>query len=340
MNLGEIAKALGATLHGDGDTDITGVCGLEDASPTDLAFVSNRKYVSAARETRAGAIIVDNDFEHISKPTLRITNPYLAFARSIELFYTQPEPKREIDSTARIAESARIGNHAAIGPHVAIEDDVVIGDRATLAPFTFIGRGSRIGDNFRTHSNVSVREYTQIGHHVILQDGVRIGTDGFGYAKKDDNSWYKIVQSGFVVIEDDVEIGANSTVDRGTVGETRIKRGAKIDNLVQVGHASIVGEDTLLCAQVGLGGSSKIGKNCIFTGQVGVVGHLKVGDGVIATGQTGIPGDVEDGKTISGSPGFDNRMWLRSTAVFKRLPELLKRLEALEKGTGHSRSRS
>ena len=343
MKLGEIAEALGCTFNGEGTTEITGVCGLEDASPTQLAFVSNRKYVAAARETNAAAIIVDNDFEEVRTPTLRTANPYLAFARSIELFYKQPEPKRAIHPTASIADTARIGNHAAIGSHVVIEDDVVIGDRAMLSPFTFIGTGSRIGDDFRTHSNVSVREYTQIGHNVILQDGVRIGTDGFGYAKRDDNSWYKIVQSGVVVIEDDVEIGANSTVDRGTVGETRIKRGAKIDNLVQVGHASVVGEDTLLCAQVGLGGSSKIGRNCIFTGQVGVVGHLNVGDGVIATGQTGIPGDVEDGTTISGSPGFDNKMWLRSTAVFKRLPEMLKRLAALEKslkGTGHSRSES
>jgi UDP-3-O-[3-hydroxymyristoyl] glucosamine N-acyltransferase len=330
MKLGEIAEALGCTLNGDADTEITGVRGLEEAGPTELAFVSNRKYVAAARETHAAAIIVDTDLEELSKPTLRTKNPYLAFARSIELFYEPPAPKREIDPTASVAKTARIGDHAAVGPHVVIEDDVVIGDRVTLAPFTFIGRGSRIGDDFRTHSNVSVREYTEVGDRVILQDGVRIGTDGFGYAKKEDNSWHKIVQSGFVVIEDDVEIGANSTVDRGTIGETRIKRGAKIDNLVQVGHASVVGEDTLLCAQVGLGGSSKIGRNCIFTGQVGVVGHLTVGDGVIATGQTGIPGDVEDGQTISGSPGFDNKMWLRSTAVFKRLPEILKRLNTLE----------
>ena len=331
MKLGEIADILGCTLYGEANTEITGVSGLEDAGSTELAFVSNRKYVVAARETSAGAIIVDNEFEKLSKPTLRTANPYLTFARSIELFYTPPEPKRTIDSTAQIASSVLIGNDAAIGPYVVIEDDVVIGDRATLAPFTFIGKGTRIGEDFRSYSNVSVREHTQIGNKVTLQDGVRIGTDGFGYAKKDDNSWYKIVQSGFVVIEDDVEIGANTTIDRGTIGETRIQRGAKIDNLVQVGHASVVGEDTLLCAQVGLGGSSKIGKSCIFTGQVGVVGHLKVGDGVVATGQTGIPGDVKDGKTISGSPGFDNKMWLRSTAVFKRLPEMLKRLEALEK---------
>ena len=333
MKLGEIAEALGCTLKGDADVEITGVSGLEEAGPTELAFVANRKYVVMARKTNAGAIIVDNDFEDLPRPTLRIANPYLAFARSIEFFYTPPTPKISIDSSARIAKSARIGNHAAIGPYVVIEDDAIIGDRAIVGPFTYIGKGCRIGDDFRSHSNVSVREFTEIGHHVILQDGVRVGTDGFGYAKEDGDNWYKIVQSGVVIIEDRVEIGANTTIDRGTVGETRIKRGAKIDNLVQVGHASVVGEDTLLCAQVGLGGSTRIGRSCILTGQVGVVGHLTIGDRVIATGQTGVPGDVEDGKTISGSPGFDNKMWLRSSAVFKRLPELLKRLEALEKSS-------
>lgn len=332
MKLGEIAEALGCTLRGDADTEITGVSGLEQAGPTELAFVANRKYVVMARKTKAGAIIVDNDFEDLPRPTLRNANPYLAFARSIEFFYSPPIPKKSIDPAARIAETAHIGKHPAIGPYVVIEDDAIIGDRATLGPFTFIGKGCRIGDDFTTHSNVSVREFTEIGHHVILQDGVRVGTDGFGYAK-DDDTWHKIVQAGVVIIENDVEIGANSTIDRGTIGETRIKRGAKLDNLVQVGHASVVGEDTLLCAQVGLGGSTRIGRSCILTGQVGVVGHLTIGDRVIATGQTGVPGDVEDGKVISGSPGFDNKMWLRSSAVFKRLPELLKRLEALEKSS-------
>lgn len=331
MRLGDIAEALGCRLEGDAGVEITGVRGIEDASASDLAFVSNRKYVARARRTRAGAVIVDEDFEPLPRPTLRTSNPYLAFARSIELFHTAPEPRRGVDPTARIAETATLGRDAAIGPYVVIEDEAAIGDRATLAPFTFIGRGCRIGDDFRAHSHVSIREYTRIGRNVILQDGVRVGADGFGFAKKDDASWHKILQSGVVVIEDDVEIGANTTIDRGTIGETRIRRGAKIDNLVQIGHASVVGEDTLLCAQVGLGGSTVVGRSCILTGQVGVVGHLEIGDRVVVTGQTGIPGDVEDDATISGSPGFDNKRWLRSSAIFKRLPELLRRIEALEK---------
>jgi UDP-3-O-[3-hydroxymyristoyl] glucosamine N-acyltransferase len=274
---------------------------------------------------------VSPDFETIAPPTLRTPNPYLAFARAIDLFHRDPAPSFARDPTAVVAPSSRLGDRSSIGPYVVIEDDVEIGEGAILGPFTFIGRGVRAGRNLRTHSHVSIRERSTIGNDVILQDGARIGADGFGYAGRGDGSWHKIYQAGVVVIEDDVEIGANTTIDRATVGETRIRRGAKIDNLVQVGHASVVGEDTLLCAQVGLGGSSEVGSRCILAGQVGVVGHLKIGDGVIATGQTGVPGDVENGEMISGSPAIDNRTWLKSTAIFKRLPELMRRIDALER---------
>ena len=326
-----IAERLGCTLRGDGDTEIVGVSGIEEAAPNQLTFVSNRKYAASARTTRAGAILVAGDFPEIDTPTLRTPNPYLAFARSIEFFYRAPEPRREIDDTARIARSARIGEGASIGAYVVIDDDVTIGTNATIGPFTHVGHGAQIGDGFQAHSHVSVREYSVLGNNVILQDGARIGSDGYGYAKQDDGTYYKIVQSGIVVLEDDVEVGANATIDRATVGETRIKRGAKIDNLVQIGHASTVGENTLLCSQVGLGGSSKIGRDCVLTGQVGVAGHLEIGDGVVATAQTGIPNSVEAGQMISGYPAIDNRLWLKSSAVFKRLPELLRRVAALER---------
>ena len=331
MKLEIIAEKLGCALKGDPNTEITGVSGIEEAGPSQLTFVSNRKYAASARTARAGAILVTEDFPELSTPTLRTSNPYLAFARSIELFYAPPQSSAHIDSTARIAASAQIGPNASIGPYVVIEENVAIGDNAIIGSFTFIGTGTRIGTGFRSHTHVSVREYCVIGSNVILHDGARIGSDGYGYAKQDDGSYYKIVQSGIVVIEDDVEVGANATIDRATVGETRIRRGAKIDNLVQVGHASIVGENTLLCAQVGLGGSSKIGRDVVLTGQVGVAGHLEIGDGVIATAQTGIPNSVEAGTMISGYPGIENRLWLKCSAVFKRLPELLKRIEALEK---------
>jgi UDP-3-O-[3-hydroxymyristoyl] glucosamine N-acyltransferase len=331
MKLSEIAARLDCVLSGSGEVEIRRVAGIEEAEEGDLTFVSNPKYAAKVRTTRASAVIVAPDFPEIAAATLRSKNPYLTFARAVELFYEPPKPKRGIDSSARIASSVRIGSGASIGPYVIIEDDVQIGNNCTLHSFVHISRGVRIGDNFKAYSHVSVREFSRIGNNVILQDGAKIGTDGYGYAKKDDGSYYKIVQSGIVVLEDDVEVGANAAVDRATIGETRIRRGAKVDNLVQVGHASDVGEDTLLCAQVGLAGSSKIGRSVILTGQVGVAGHLEIGDRVVATAQTGIPNSIEPDKIVSGYPAIDNKMWLRSSAVFKRLPELLKRIEALER---------
>jgi UDP-3-O-[3-hydroxymyristoyl] glucosamine N-acyltransferase len=331
VKLSDIAGKLDCVLKGDGETEITAVVGIDEAGPGQLTFVSNPKYAAKAKTTKASAVIVPSDFAEISAATLRNDNPYLAFARAVELFYRLPQQAPGIDSSARLAATARIGEGASIGPFVVIEDDVEIGRNCIIYPFVNISRGVRIGDSFKAYAHVSVREFCRIGNNVTLQDGAKIGTDGFGYAKKADGTYYKIVQSGVVVLEDDVEVGANAAIDRGTIGETRVRRGAKIDNLVQVGHASDVGENTLLCAQVGLGGSSKIGRNVILTGQVGVAGHLEIGDGVVATAQTGIPNSVEAGTVISGYPAIENRMWLKSSAVFKRLPELLKRIEALEK---------
>ena len=331
MKLKNIAEKLNCELRGDGELDIRRVAGIEEAKAGDITFVSNPKYGPKARTTQASAIIVGEKFPDLDTATLRARNPYLTFAKAVELFYQVPAPASGMDTGARIAPSAKIGANASISPYVVIEDDVEIGNNCTLFPFVHIARGARIGDNFKAYANVSVREFCQIGNNVVLQDGVKIGTDGYGYAKQDDGSYYKIVQSGTVVLEDDVEVGANSTIDRSTIGETRIKKGAKIDNLVQIGHACVVGENTLLCAQVGLAGSTKVGRDAILTGQVGVAGHLEIGDRVIVTAQSGVGDDIEPGKVVSGSPSFDNRTWLRSSMIFKRLPELLKRLEALEK---------
>ena len=326
-----MATALGCTLNGDGSLEIHGVAGIDEAQAGHVTFVSNPKYASKAKSTSASAVIVSSNFPDIPSATLRTPNPYLAFARAVEMFYKAPVPATGISSNASIAPTAKIGPGASIGPFAVIEEDVVIGSGCIIYPFVHIYKGAQIGNNFKAYAHVSVREYCRIGNGVILQDGVKVGTDGYGYAKQDDGSYYKIVQSGIVVLEDNVEVGANATIDRGTIGETRIRRGAKIDNLVQVGHASEVGENTLLCAQVGLAGSSKIGRNVILTGQVGVAGHLEIGDGVIVTAQGGVGQDVEPGKVVSGSPSMDNKLWLRSTALIKRLPELLKRIEALEK---------
>jgi UDP-3-O-[3-hydroxymyristoyl] glucosamine N-acyltransferase len=212
-----------------------------------------------------------------------------------------------------------------------IERDVVIGANATLLAHVVIYPGASIGDHFFAHAHAVVREHCRLGNHVILQNGVVIGADGFGFAKDDSGHWHKIVQSGPAVLEDHVEVQANACVDRASIGETHIAKGAKIDNLVQVGHGSRVGENSLLCAQAGLAGSTEVGKNVILAGQVGVAGHCKIGDGVIATAQTGIPNDVPAGAVVSGYPAIDNKLWLRCSAAFHRLPELMKAIRTAAK---------
>ena len=338
MKLNDIAEKLGCTLRGDGNTEITGVSGIKEAGPGQLTFVSNPRYAAKARTTRASAVIVAPEFAELPAPTLRAQDPYLTFARAIEFFYAAPRIPPGIDPLARISQRARIGPDACIGPFVVIEDDTEIGRNCVIYPFVYIGPEVTIGSHFRAYAHVSVREHSRIGNDVTLYDGARVGTDGFGYAKQADGSYYKIAQSGIVVLEDGVEIGANAAVDRATVGETRIRRGAKIDNLVQVGHASDIGENTILCAQVGLAGSTRIGRDCVMAGQVGIAGHLEIGDGVFANAQSGIPNCVDSGQHISGSPAFESRAWLKTCAILKRLPELLKRIETLEKALSEKNS--
>ena len=323
MKLSAIADRLGAHLeNGSPDTEITGVAAIETAGPGQLTFVSNPKYAALARSTRASGVIVAEDFPALSTPMLRSKNPYLDFARALELFYRPPQYAPGIHPTAVIHPSARIKAGAHIGPFVVIHEEVEMGQNAVLLAHVVIYRGVRIGGNFLAHSHVVVREFCRIGNNVVLQNGVIVGGDGFGFAKDNAGRWHKIVQSGPTVIEDDVEIQANACVDRASVGETRISRGAKIDNLVQVGHGSKVGEDSLLCAQAGLAGSTDVGNNVILAGQVGVAGHCKIGDGAIATAQSGIPNDVPAGAVVSGYPAIDNKLWLRCVAVFNRLPDI------------------
>ena len=327
MKLAQIATALGARLeNGSPDTEITGVAGIEEAGPGHLTFVANPKYASAARTAKAGAIIVAENFPHIPSAMLRSGNPYLAFAKAIELFYQPPKYAPGVHPTAVIHPSAKIGEDAHIGPYVVVGEDVRIGKNAVLLGHVVVYAGAKIGDNFFAHAHAVVREHCRLGNSVVLQNGAVIGTDGFGFAKDDSGHWHKIMQSGPAVIEDNVEVQANACIDRASVGETRIGSGSKIDNLVQVGHGSRVGEDTLLCAQVGLAGSTDVGNNVILAGQVGVAGHCSIGDGAIATAQTGIPSDVAAGAIVSGYPAIDNKLWLRCSAVFSRLPEIAKAL--------------
>ena len=325
MKLGELAATLGARLeNGSPETEITGVAGIEEAGAGQITFVANPRYAGAARTTRAAAVIVAEDFPAANTALLRSRNPYLDFARAIELFYRPPKYAVGVHSTAVVHPSAKIGKNASIGPYVVVDEDVQIGKNCVLLAHAVIYRGARIGNNFLAHAHAVVRENCRLGDNVTLQNGAVIGGDGFGFAKDNEGRWRKIAQSGPAVLEDDVEVQANACVDRASIGETRVGKGTRIDNLVQVGHGSRVGNNTLLCAQVGLAGSTEVGDNVILAGQVGVAGHCKIGDGVIATAQSGIPNDVAAGKVVSGYPAIDNRLWLRCVAVFNRLPELLK----------------
>jgi UDP-3-O-[3-hydroxymyristoyl] glucosamine N-acyltransferase len=327
MKLSQIASALGVRLeNGASDAEITGVTGIEEAGPGQITFISNPKYIANAKTTRASAVIVAEDFPPIATAMLRSKNPYLDFARAIELFYQPPKYAPGVHPAAMVHASAKIGTNAHIGPYVVIYEDVEIGANAVLLAHAVIYPGVRIGEHFFAHAHSVVREHCRLGNGVILQNGAIIGGDGFGFAKNNEGHWHKIVQSGPAILGDNVEVQVNSCVDRASVGETYIASGVKVDNLTTVGHGSVIGEDTLLCAQVGLAGSTEIGKNAILAGQVGVAGHCKIGDSVIITAQSGTHGDIPAGSMISGSPGFDHKQWLRCTAAFPKLPEMAKAL--------------
>jgi UDP-3-O-[3-hydroxymyristoyl] glucosamine N-acyltransferase len=330
MKLREIAERLGCRLLGDGEIDIDGVAGLQEAGPRQLSFLSNSRYTRHLHETRAAAVLLENEVAGLALPSLISQNPYLDFARALEWFYQPPRPAAGVHPSAVIAPSARIGANASIAAYAVIGDDVVIGSDAVLHPHVVIYAGVRIGDRFEAHSHAVVREYCVIGDRVLLQNGVVVGSDGFGFARQSDGFHYKIAQSGRVVIEDDVEVQAHTCIDRAAVGETRIGRGTKIDNLVQIGHAVQVGEKNILCAQVGIAGSTRLGDNCILAGQVGLINHLTIGDNVLMTAQSGVAQDVPAGQKISGSPAIDNRLWLRSSTVFARLPELERTVRELK----------
>ncbi len=332
MNLGQIASSLGARLeNGSPTTEITGVAGIEEAGPGQLSFVANPKYAAAARNTKASAVIVADDFPAVATAMLRSKNPYLTFAHAIALFHPSSKYAPGIHPAAVIHPSAKIGEGAHIGPYVVIGEHVEIGKNAVLLAHVVIYRSVKIGDNFLAHAHAVVREYCRLGNNVLLQNGVVIGADGFGFAKDDLGHWHKIPQPMPVIIENDVEIQANSCIDRASVGETHIARGTKIDNLVQVGHGSHIGEHSLLAAQVGLAGSTEIGNKVILTGQVGVVGHCKVGDGAIVTPQSGVAGDVPAGAIVSGTPAIDHKLWLKVSALLSRLPEMAKALRTKPK---------
>ena len=333
MKLSELAERTGAQIEGAGDdVDIVGAAGLDEAGEGQVTFLANPRYTPRVNSTRASAIYLSEGAETERQiAILRVKDPYLAYTRALRIFNPEAEiepfihPSAVIDPTAKLAKSVAIGACSVIGRNVFIGDYVRIYPNVTIYDDVTIGRGSVI------HSGVAIRERTVVGERVVIYNNAVIGCDGFGYAKDEEKHWLKIPQTGRVVIEDDVEIGAATTIDRASVGESRIGRGSKLDNLVQIGHSCTVGEDTLLCAQVGLAGSSHIGNRVILAGQAGVAGHLTIGDDVVLTAKSATSHDIPAGKVISGIPAFDNKDWLRSTAAFRRLGEMQRKLRDLER---------
>ena len=303
---------------------------LEEAGPGDVAFLANPRYASQAATTKASAIIVPADAGDLPCATLRTANPYLAFAEVLGLFHVPRQPPPGIHPTAVVAADARIAEPASIGAYAVIGDGVEIGAGATIHPHVTIYPGVRIGRSFTAHAGVVVREDVVIGDRVVLHSGVVLGADGFGFAPTPQGA-VKIPQTGNVVVEDDVEIGANTTVDRATLGATMIRRGAKLDNLVMVGHNCEVGAHSFLAAQVGLAGSTKIGRGVQMGGQAGAAGHLTIGDGVQVVAQSGVPNSVPAGRIVGGYPAMEVTRWRRISAALLRLPELLQRVRRLER---------
>ena len=335
MKLSELAARTGAQVDGtnSNDIEIAGAAGMDEAAADQVTFLANPRYTPRVKATRASAIYAGEniDVDRADILVLRVKDPYLAYTRALRLFHPETSlaafihPTAVIDPTAKIHDDVWIAASAVIGRAVQIAAGVRVYPNATIYDEVVIGKDSVI------HSGVAVRERTQIGERVIIHNNSVIGCDGFGYAKDEERHWLKIPQTGRVVIEDDVEIGAGTTIDCASVGETRIGRGTKIDNLVQIGHSCTVGEDSLLCAQVGLAGSSHVGNRVVLAGQAGVAGHLTIGDDAVVTAKSATSHDVAAGKMISGIPAFDNRDWLRSTAEFRRLGEMQRTIRELEK---------
>jgi UDP-3-O-[3-hydroxymyristoyl] glucosamine N-acyltransferase len=332
MRLIELAERLRCQLEGDGDIDIQRVAGIEQAEPGDLTFLANPKYLPHLTTTRASAIIVSDSVPAAGagRAVLRSPQPYRTFAEAVGLLVQALPPAAGIDPTSSIAPDVKLGDGVSVGAFVTVGAGACIGARTIVFPNAVIGPGARIGDDCVIHSRVSIRERVHIGHRVVLQDGVVIGSDGFGFVRQPDGNHMKIPQHAGVVIEDDVEIGANTTIDRPAVGETRIGAGTKIDNLVQIAHGVTLGRRVLVCAQVGIAGSTVVEDDVMLAGQVGVAGHIRIGKGVVATAQTGIPNSIDAGELVSGYPAIPNRDWLKAAAIFRHLPELKKRVAELE----------
>jgi UDP-3-O-[3-hydroxymyristoyl] glucosamine N-acyltransferase len=329
-SLHEIALYLGGRVSGDGETLVGGLATLDDAGEGQLTFLANPKYAGKVATTRASAVLLPEGTDPHGRNAIFHANPYLAFAKLLTLFYVAAPVPGGILPGALVAEGARLGTDCTIHPGASVAAGVVLGDRVVLHPGVVLYPGVTLGDDVTLHANVSVRSGCRIGNRVTIHDGTVIGSDGFGYAP-DGKSWYKIPQIGIVVVEDDVEIGSNSVIDRAALEVTRIGRGSKIDNLVQIAHNCIIGEDCMIVSQVGISGSTRVGNHVIMGGQVGVAGHLTVGDNVMIGAKSGVPGNLAPNQIVSGIPCIPHRDWLKSSGVFPKLPEFRRSLTSLEK---------
>ncbi len=331
LKLRDLAERLDCRLEGDGGVEIHRVAGIETAEARDLTFFANPRYTTALRSTRAAAVILADDAPAAPCPMLRTAEPYLAFARAVELFADATPPTPGIDAASHVATDAKLADGVSVGPFVSIGSGAVVGPRTIIHPHVTVGAGVSIGADCVIHAQATLRERVVLGDRVVVQNGAVIGSDGFGFARRPDGTHQKIPQHGGLVIENDVEIGALVAIDRPAIGETRIAAGAKIDNLVQIGHGVRIGRNALLAAQVGIAGSTVVEDDVVLAGQVGVNGHITIGKGARATGQTGITNDVPPGSFVSGLPAVENRAWRKAASSFVQLPALRKRVAALER---------
>jgi UDP-3-O-[3-hydroxymyristoyl] glucosamine N-acyltransferase len=325
----EIAEYLGGTVFGDDQVAITAVAAIEEAQAGELTFLANPKYRVHAQQTKASAVLVAPGIEIPGRTVIQVQNPYLAFAQVLTMFATKRHPPVGVHPTCVCGEGTTLGAQCAVGAHVTIGNQVQIGDRTIIYPGVVIGDAVTIGADTLIYPNVSILQDVVIGNRVIIHSGTVIGSDGFGFAP-DGETVYKIPQVGTVVIADDVEIGANVTIDRAAMGQTRIERGVKIDNLVQIAHNVVIGENSIIVAQVGISGSTKVGKHVTLAGQVGLVGHIQIGDQVKIGAKSGVTKSIPEKTIFSGSPAVEHNVWRKSQVALLRLPEALKTIRALE----------
>jgi len=332
LKLSELAARLGCRLEGDGSVEIVRVAGIQRAERGDLTFLANARYLSDLATTRASAVIVGSaaPVRSATAALLRSDDPYSAFARAVGLFAHAVAPPKGVDRASVVAADATIGADVSIGPFVTVGAGASIGARTVMYPNVVVGPGARVGDDCVLHAHVTVRERVTIGNRVILHDGVVVGSDGFGFATQKDGSHLKIPQLADVIIEDDVEVGANSTIDRPAVGETRIGAGTKIDNLVHIAHGVALGRRVLLAAQVGIAGSTAVEDDVMMAGQSGVTGHVRVGRAAKIGAKSAVLRSVEAEEFVTGHPAFEHADWRRASVVFRQLPALKKRLHELE----------